>query len=124
MQTIKGIELDRFAVAYITCALWASIGNNDQPLDKTFAPYHLSPETLQQIKADCTDFQETARALLDQSGLSPERAGHDFFLTRNRHGAGFWDEGLGKIGQQLTDIAHPYGSFDLYVGDDGNLYGS
>jgi hypothetical protein len=40
-----------------------------------------------------------------------EQAGHDLILTANRHGAGFWDRGLGATGKTLTDAAHFY-SFD------------
>jgi hypothetical protein len=43
-------------------------------------------------------------------------------LTRNGHGSGFWDRGLGKVGEQLTAACGPYGSSDLYVGDDGKVY--
>ena len=50
--------------------------------------------------------------------------GHDFWLTRNRHGAGFWDRGLEFVGINLTDAAHAWGEFNLYVGDDGLIYGS
>jgi hypothetical protein len=31
--------------------------------------------------------------------------GHDFYLTREGHGAGFWDRGLGELGDYLTKIA-------------------
>lgn len=54
--------------------------------------------------------------------MDPEQAGHDFLLTRNRHGAGFWDRGLGDRGDRLTRNAHPYGDTNAYVGDDGLIY--
>lgn len=54
--------------------------------------------------------------------LTPDRAGHDFWLTRNGHGAGFWDRGMGKLGDRLADAARAYGSVDLYVGDDKKIY--
>ncbi len=60
---------------------------------------------------------------LEASGLSSEQAGHDFWLTRNGHGAGFWDRGLGALGERLSKESKPYGSCDLYVGDDGQIYG-
>lgn len=48
---------------------------------------------------------------------SLEQLGHDFYLTRNGHGAGFWDryygdadEGVGAdIGRILTDLADSFG---------------
>jgi hypothetical protein len=54
--------------------------------------------------------------------LTPAQIGHDFWLTRNRHGAGFWDRGLGDLGDKLTAAAHTYGESNLYVGDDGQVY--
>lgn len=49
-----------------------------------------------------------------------ELAGHDFALTRNGHGAGFWDRGLGEIGDMLTDEAMAYGSHSVYISVDEN----
>lgn len=51
--------------------------------------------------------------------------GHDLWLTRNGHGAGFWDkpEVYGDtIAPRLTKSAESMGHSDLYVGDDGDLH--
>lgn len=88
----------------------------------------LAAETLDSILADCAAFAKEADALLtlaDERGYGEERAGHDFWLTRNGHGAGFWDrdeleaEGLGD---SLTAIAKRYGDSDVYLGDDDKVY--
>ena len=44
--------------------------------------------------------------------------GHDFALTRNHHGAGFWDRGYGDVGDRLTDAAQAYGEHSVLT-DDG-----
>ena len=49
-----------------------------------------------------------------------ELAGHDFALTRNGHGAGFWDRGLGTVGDMLSDEAKAYGSHSVYIEVDEN----
>ena len=49
-------------------------------------------------------------------------AGHDFWLTRCGHGAGFWDRGVGETGERLTKAAEKFGNVDLCVGDDGKIY--
>jgi hypothetical protein len=54
-------------------------------------------------------------------GMTPDMVGHDFWLTRNGHGAGFWDRGLGERGQWLTDMAKPFGSAYLYVNNSGEV---
>ena len=51
-----------------------------------------------------------------------EQAGGDFWLTRNGHGAGFWDRGLGELGKRLSKAAKTHGSSDLYIGDDERIY--
>lgn len=49
-----------------------------------------------------------------------ELAGHDFALTRNGHGAGFWDRGLGEMGDMLTEECKPYGSHSVILCVDEN----
>ena len=54
-----------------------------------------------------------------------ELAGHDLWLTTNNHGTGFWDRGMGGIGQRLNVDCGYAGTFkprDAYVGDDGLVY--
>jgi hypothetical protein len=49
--------------------------------------------------------------------------GYRFWLTRNHHGAGFWDGDYPKeIGEALTKLSHEFGETDAYVGDDGKLH--
>lgn len=115
--------MDTFTRAYITAALWASTDANDAPMDDNYDVCDLAPETVTAMEADCADFQESNAS--DLAGCDLERAGHDFWLTRNRHGAGFWDGDCPKeIGARLTEASHAYGSSDLYVGDDGKVHAS
>lgn len=44
--------------------------------------------------------------------MSSGQFGHDFYLTRERDGVGFWDRGLGELGDTLTDIAQDMGDAD------------
>lgn len=72
-----------------------------------------------QATADCEAFQADNAEMLE--GIEDSQAGHDFWLTRNRHGAGFWDRGLGDVGKALTEAAHAFGATDLYITDDGQV---
>lgn len=38
-------------------------------------------------------FYEANKELLRESGLTPDQCGHDFYLTSQGHGVGFWDRG-------------------------------
>jgi hypothetical protein len=60
------------------------------------------------IQDDCRDF--VAGNWSDLEGIDAGEAGHDFALTRNGHGAGFWDRGLGDAGDRLTNASKPYGA--------------
>lgn len=124
-------ELDDFTRAYLGCALWSSTDDKDEPIDNSHDISDVSDECLQKAIEDCAAFQRDNAQLLEQAyalySHSPEwshaeQAGHDFWLTRNRHGAGFWDRGLGPVGQKLTDAAHTYGECNLYIGDDHKVY--
>jgi hypothetical protein len=53
------------------------------------------------------------------AGMDPAEAGANFWLTRERHGTGFWDRGLGAAGDCLTSAAHTFGDAGMHVGDDG-----
>lgn len=44
---------------------------------------------------------------------------YDYWLTRNRHGAGFWDRGLGNTGDRLTSLAED-GEYTVFLDDNGN----
>lgn len=51
-------------------------------------------------------------------------AAHDWVLTRNGHGAGFWDgDWAAPFGDLLTAICKAQGEIQGYVGDDGLVYG-
>ena len=82
------------------------------------------------MREDCKDFIEANAADLElydeqmdsEQWSGSERAGHDFWLVRNSHGAGFWDRGLGDLGVRLSNAAMSYGEVFLYPGDDGKVY--
>lgn len=71
------------------------------------------------ILADCIGFVSDCGELLEP--LAMHDAGSDFHLTRNRHGAGFWDGDWGDIGDELTELARPYGTREMMVSLDGSI---
>ncbi len=119
-------QLSPFVRDYIQTALWSSTDNDGTPLDNSeHANKELAESTLVRFAADCEKFEDQSTAILNAadycSGDFP--VAHDFWLTRNRHGAGFWDGDYPEpIATQLTDLAHSFGECDLYIGDDGKIY--
>ena len=128
------MNLKQFTNGYITAALWSSVDENGEPLDAIHAPEDLPQQTRQAMENDCRKFFEENNDALweykDKRALpcpdiqysAAECAGHDFWLTRCGHGAGFWDRGMGELGDKLSNAAEAFGNVDLYVGDDGKVY--
>ena len=111
---------DVFTNWYIRCALWASTTDDDTPMDDVYTAEDLSPEALLAITDDCDKFQ---RENWDLIARDIERAACDFWLTRNHHGAGFWDGDWGdEDGEKLTQASQAYPEVCLYVGDDGQVH--
>lgn len=118
-------QLPDMVDAYVSCALWSTNDeaedNGGEPLDKRFTRADLSAETDVKMAQDCHAFWEACTD--DLRLLDAEYVGHDFWLTRNGHGCGFWDREPGAVGDRLTEACRPFGEFDLYVGDDGKVHG-
>ena len=114
-ETIKD-----FVDQYLYTALWSSTDDAGNPLDDQYDITNISDESYEEAREDCDEFVEKAGELLN--GLDMDQVAHDFWLTRNHHGAGFWDRKLGDVGDKLTEIAHSFGETNLILGDGGKLY--
>ena len=110
--------MDTFTRAYLEAMEWTDCNSDNEELMNADG---WSPELIASVKRDCEDFQDANWE--DLEDIDSEQAGVDFWLTRNRQGTGFWDRGLGEVGDRLTKNARTYGSVDLYVGDDNLIYG-
>lgn len=134
-ENVTRQEADEFFNSYVETALWTGTGENEDgitmPLDYlNFEVEDFTTEALAAMREDCESFLlgygETIRAALNAKPhwmrqYSFAQAGHDFLLTRQGHGAGFWDRGLGEIGDELTRVSKAYGDTYVYVTDDENL---
>lgn len=119
-------DMDDFTRGYLSCAEW--LLDDDTERD-ALQGWHAS--ALKDARADCEAFQETWGEELarycgimgDARGYSAmERAGHDFYLTRCGHGAGFWDRGTDPVFEALTKAAETFPDSGAYVGDDCFIY--
>jgi hypothetical protein len=112
-------SLDAFTLSYVEALFWLLTDDNGNSLDY-LGLHDLAPDALDAIKADCAAFQADHAERI--AGRESE-AGHDFYLTRNGHGAGFWDGDWPEPDATiLTDASRPYSGADAYVGDDGFVY--
>ncbi|AXQ69622.1 hypothetical protein HOU03_gp146 [Caulobacter phage CcrSC] len=123
-------------------ALEAGTSDGSLPGDAGFADLHET--ALATIVEECAAFQRENADLLAQAyghnfparvigdGTLPDShrpawdydeaaAGRDFWYTRNGHGVGFWDRGLGEVGDKLSDAcrySEVYVSFEA----DGKVH--
>lgn len=127
-------EKDRaweFVSAYYTSMLWStndeSTPEGGEPLDanyevedihdKSFTPH--TREILAWWKKHLWDTE-----VIPQGHLSmDEQGGHDLWLTRNGHGAGFWDGDWPEPhATRFTNAAKALGERWVLVGDDDKLH--
>ena len=121
---------DAFALGYLECAVWADLRDHDgccpdgepsdscsggDSVDHTLWTHEdMTEQSLREQIGVCRDFQEANRASLDiarnELGRDDGCLGHDFWLTRNGHGTGFWDRGNEPVWGELTAASKPYGS--------------
>jgi hypothetical protein len=125
----------RFIGAYVEAELWTALlygygeggvwyGEGEDPINADSVDAEVSAKSMQDIERVCREFvmanESDLTALQEQfPQAGPEQCGHDFSLTRNGHGAGFWDRGYGPLGDKLTQACRPYGetNWDLIDGE-------
>lgn len=113
--------MNDMVTGYLVCALWADLvdeqGNSIDDKDIT----DCTDAMIAQATKECENFKHLAGGLVATylETCNEDQMGHDFWLTRQGHGAGFWDRGLGKLGKDLTDIAKTFGSRNIYLNDSG-----
>lgn len=90
---------------YLVAALWTAELDN-RTIDEVSLP------SFQRAKKDVDSFVEKAGSLLNE--IDEEQIGHDFWLTRNGEGAGFWDRNLGEIGEKLTAICKDFQAVNVF----------
>lgn len=135
----KGTEMSisEFVTGYMDAAEWTQSDDSHPDYDPEVGdgPYledtdaEWSVSACERIARDCVAFYEAHSERFDTLTSPPrectvdEYAGHNFWLTRNGHGCGFWDgrheEPHGTI---LSEAARGWGEVWTAVGDDRLIY--
>lgn len=90
----------------------------------SFTTEHIHPDSRIQAYLDIKNFVIAAGSIAISEALEENdkfQLGMDIWLTRNHHGAGFFDHNY-ENEQALMNAAHSLKEVDLYVGDDNKLY--
>lgn len=121
--------LNEFVSGFLAAMFRASTGVDGGSLGDTYRTSDLAPNVARNLREDCADFMienldELKQYAARLSG-APHRvhsvwsnAGHDFWLTRNSCGSGYWDRGLGQLGETLARSARIFGSLHPYTQDN------
>jgi len=145
-------NLDQFTQGYIECLFFTEnspqtsteefmanyeSGDNDGCVPSDVGFTDIVGTAIEHILYECAEFQRINKKLLGGAyelemetkhgtvPYEPHQAGIDFWFTRNGHGVGFWDRGLGKIGEDLSKACgHGTEFSESYVefGDNKKVY--
>lgn len=124
-MAVRYAEAPAFVRGYIE-AMFFTDCTSDNPELEHMTVNDLSELAWSEILRDCKDFQEFASELLElayERDYSEEQAGRDYWLTRNGHGAGFWDRKeltADNLGKHLSEICR-HNEVSLYVSNAGKL---
>ena len=121
------IELDDASFrSYLETALWSSSDDDGDPLDMDFGTDDFDSDQWDSQRRQCEEFIRNncvAIAAVMAEGIPLPQIMHDLWLTRNHHGAGFWDGDYPEpYATLLTASAQKFGEVDVYIGDDEILY--
>jgi hypothetical protein len=129
-MSINQKYIDTFTAAYVAAAntlfddATRDSGASDEVIEKS-QNAAWSEAALELAKEECGCFIEIHKDVLDnlseRGAMFAPNAGNDLWLTRNGHGAGFWDRGLGADGETLSKTARAMGAVDVVLADDGML---
>ena len=106
------LDLETFVEAYLEAAAFLV---EDDWIGKVSSS-DFTKQARARAEKDCAKFIRMAAIAL--AGSDMEQAGHDFWLTRNRHGVGFWDRPRfygPAFAEQLTMIAKSFGECGMFV---------
>lgn len=123
---ISDQDYDAFRRGYVEAMLWANtlVLHNDTDeyeFEDVIYLYNSPGKWWEDTPVDLDDadaFLRAHRDLMVTANDDLYAHGIDFALSRNRHGAGFWDRGYGDVGDYLTDEAHGFGEHVVYLDNE------
>jgi hypothetical protein len=112
------LNIDEILNSYLETALWAEESDENDLQDKTINDFN--EESVANSKIEIYNFIKKAQqeAPDELNTYDSNTLGHNLWLSRNGHGAGFFDDNNDK----LQNLARSMKPVDIYLGDDGKIY--
>jgi hypothetical protein len=105
-------DVSPYISGYLTAAEWCCLGENGGETPKMGHGFtnKSKEKAARDVERFLSENQEDINIFLE-SGFSEELVGHNFYLNRNHHGSGFWDEnGCDKaVLDRLSESSEKFG---------------
>jgi len=121
-QKASEAEVDKSFTAYAQAALFTGTDEEGEPLDKRFTVNDIHPDSKKLMRKDLSDFIRQVKSLYPGVDFDSDDLAHNFWLTRNREGSGFWDGDWPDNGEKLTALSHKFGEKSLLEDHEGELH--
>ena len=125
MTTFNALHLNAFVMGYLEALYFAETAtNSDGEEVDNLAGVEMTESAREECRQECAQFMDLAPLWLKSAMLAGidydhTQAGRDFWFSRQGHGVGFWDRGLGVIGDQLHKVAEQFGEKHIYINENG-----
>jgi len=132
------ITVNPTAQALAEAILYTECDFDGVPLDRNYSINDFDQKSLESLYNEFQQFIEIVEPKImekvgdtwdsiddfyDLMQPSENQTEYDYILTRNHHGAGFWDgDWASEVSEILTDAAHSQSEILTCVGDDGKIY--
>lgn len=100
--------VDEFFDGYLQCALWSSMDESDEsggePMDSNYSPEDIPVVVRQALRAECLEFIASVDGPLrvnQKSCPACAASRSSRYASMSGHGVGFWDRGMGDVGDRL-----------------------
>lgn len=92
--------------------------DNDQPAKDTPFSVAAKASLMEHLQAFLNDNYDLILDAMQDTGKDLDSVVYDWWLTKQHHGAGFWDGDWSVFGDRLTAAAHKAPEHWLYNNDD------
>ena len=126
MKTLEQLRNNYAFDQILITALWAECDpDSNNHLESNFTTDDFTDYAVEYLSEKYNHFIDVAKTILPPDFIVDwSQFAHDFWLTCNGHGAGFWDRDelqYQNLGNQLTNLCETIYLGSLYITDDNTI---